>query len=251
MAGRKIKAKPKPLFARMLDASMGLVIVAAITVGTLAIFADNAALLAVLDVDVYFHVAGLGIGLGIARLLVVTPVRNSWVRFGAVTLTAATVIVATTAIPTVFRAMIAQHSPPPATPPPGTPLLVESTSLTHALHRDQNLSNSRIVGAAVQEVDFGGADLHESDFRNSTFTNVNFAGANLCAVDIRGANLEGALHLNEVKNWRWVFFDSTTKVPSDISLARIAGTVESTTGELIYSCEPNQTRQITSDGHRR
>lgn len=248
---RRNNHRRKPVPKRVLDALMGVVVVGVVTIGTIAVFADNAALLAVLDIGTYSHVIGLAVGLGLARVLVVTPVRNGWVRAAAVAFTVAAVVMGATIVPTVFRAVRTQQASPAAAPSQSTPLSVESGSLTHAAHRDQDLSHSRVVRSVVDDVDFGGALLRESDFRGSTFVGVNFAGADLCAVDIRGADLERALHLDEVKNWRWVFFDAGTKVPPPMSLERLAGPVESTTGELVYSCEPNQTRQITTDGERR
>jgi hypothetical protein len=246
---RRDKHRRKPVL--VLDTLMGVVVVGAVTIGTIAVFADNAALLAVLDLGTYLRVIGLAVGLGLARPLVVTPMRNGWVRVVAVGLTAAVVVMGAMVVPTVIRAVRVQQAPAATAAPQSTPLSVESGTLTHSAHRDQNLSYSRIVQSNVEDVDFGGARLRESDFRGSTFVNVNFAGADLCAVDIRGTNLERALHLDEVKSWRWVFFDAETKVPDTISLQRLAGPVESITGELVYSCEPNQTRQITADGQRR
>ncbi|TDB76141.1 pentapeptide repeat-containing protein [Micromonospora sp. KC723] len=251
MARRNDNRRRKSVLTRVLEGLMGLVVVGVVTIGTIAVFADNAALLAVLDIGAYLHVIGLGLGLGLTRLLVATSMRNKWVRTAAVVLTVAAVVMSAPVVPTMFRAVLIQQKPVASAPPQSTPLLVESRSLTHAAHRGQDLSHSRIVRSVVDDVDFGGARLRESDFRGSTFVNVNFAGTDLCAVDIRGANLERALHLDEVKNWRWVFFDAETRVPSTMSLERLAGPVESTTGELVYSCEPNQTRQITADGQRR
>ncbi|PSK64579.1 hypothetical protein B0E53_03469 [Micromonospora sp. MH33] len=248
---RRNSRRRKSALQWVVEALMGFVVVGVVTIGTIAAFADNAALLSLLDLGTYLHVIGLAVGLGLARLLLITRMRNVWIRAAAVVLTAAAVVMSATVVPTVFRAARTQQTSASSTPPQSTPLSVESGSLTHAAHRGQDLSHSRIVRSTVEDVDFGGARLRESDFRGSRFVDVNFAGTDLCAVDIRGADLERALHLDEVKSWRWVFFDAETKVPSTINLERLAGPVESTTGELIYSCEPNQTRQITADGQRR
>ena len=80
---------------------------------------------------------------------------------------------------------------------------------------------------------------------------VNFAGANLCAVDLRGADLSQADNLNEVKNWNFVYYDATTKLPPNLDFNFIQGPQEAAPGGLLYSCTPNQTRQLLDDGSRK
>ncbi|WP_436500476.1 pentapeptide repeat-containing protein [Actinokineospora sp. HUAS TT18] len=235
----------------LVSALGGLFIVGALVVATIAVFADNVALLAIADTGTYIRVIVLGAGLGLARLLYAKPVKNLATRVTAFCLAIGCVGVGVTIVPTVYRAVRAQSPAKTQAAQQSTPLRLDTGSLSHSAHREQDLSGSLIVRSTIEDVDFGGARLTESDLRFSTFVRVNFAGADLCGVDLRGADLSRASHLGEVKNWDWVFYDDATKVPDGLDLALLDGPVHTVADEVIYSCAPNRTRQIMADGQRR
>lgn len=224
---------------------------AALAVGAIA---DSTAVLSLVPFRTYAAILFCGGAIGSIGILLKNNSGSAYLRAVAFTLAVGCSLIWTAqAAPTVDQVLnqIRPASTPSVRPAQSSSLIAEGGSLEHADYFQENLSHSRLSHTRVVDVDFGNANLSESDFRGAVFVRVNFAGANLCAVDLRGADLSQADNLNEVKNWNFVYYDATTKLPPNLDFNFIQGPQEAAPGGLLYSCTPNQTRQLLDDGSRK
>lgn len=215
---------------------------------------NSSAVLALVPFRVYVAILLCGVAFGVIGILLRRCSGSAYLRAFAMALAfSCSLLWIAQVVPALYQAL-RQTEPEPAPsvlPSQSSPLVVENGSLEHEDYNQQNLSHSRLSHTRVVDVDFGDTNLSESDFRGATFVRVNLAGANLCAVDLRGADLTKAGNLNDVKNWNFAYYDASTKLPQSLDINLVQGPQEAVPGGLLYSCTPNQTRQLLDDGTRR
>lgn len=217
-------------------------------IGTLA---DNIALISVGTFENYFGAALIAIAVAAIRLLGTSKTAKTWPSVIAIVLTLTMAGLGISTLPSLFRAATTKPEPQGFNHPQSSPLILEGREVQSLSHSNQNLSKSRLSGSTLTDVDFSNTDLSESDFRNTRLINTSLAGANLCAADIRGADLTQARNLDRVSDWRFILYDEKTKTPPSWDLEIMSGPVADTGRSILYTCQPNETRQLLSDGTRK
>lgn len=253
MAGRTPRAAGRRARrSRFIAPSISVAAVAIAPVMTvIGYVADNLAVLAIADARFYLCTLAIGAAFASVHAIAVWEARAWPLR---VALGGAAAITLFFAVPDLVGKLSRSAAAKPeitAAVQQSAPIIAENTALTRATYQGSALSGSRLSGTTLREVDFNGADLSESDLRRAVLVNVNMAGVNLCGADLRGADLRGARNLGLVADWRFTLYDDDTTLPDDFELSFLEGPVYDVTGQMLYSCKPNLTRQVLNDGSRK
>lgn len=134
----------------------------------------------------------------------------------------------------------------PTAPLVGSPLDLRNHVVQDRSFAEQDLRRSQLAGATFRHVDLSGTNLAESDLRNVEFEDVDLSRATLCGVDLRGADLRGAMGLDAVADWSYVFYDHRTQLPATLAylLFTAPGPIPDTGRDLLYMCSEDVTRRI-------
>lgn len=133
------------------------------------------------------------------------------------------------------------NEPPPSLSRVTSPLSYAYDTVRHLDLRSSDVRGSDFRGATIRDSDFQDARLDTSSFRGATLDRVNLSGAELCAADFRGADLRGAVGLDSVRDWSYVFYDKKTKWPTSFVIEAIPGPIEETFRDLLYTCSGDNT----------
>lgn len=128
----------------------------------------------------------------------------------------------------------------------GQPLDARAQTLRDESFTGARLQHSRLAYATLIHVDLSNTNLQESDLRHATLQDVDLSGADLCGADLRGTDLRGARGLSTVRSWAYAFYDNDTQLPDKVIFPQLTGAIRDTGRGLLYMCEPNETKRVSS-----